>query len=736
MKIRFVLLLILVLLTFIGAYYLLPASTPKPPKGIILISLDTLRADHLGTYGYHRNTSPTIDAFAEGSITFENAVVQSPWTLPSHMSIMTSLYPSFHGVVDISTSSQGEKCIKLAELLHEGGYQTAAFVDGGFVSGHWGFHPGFDVYDDQGGGIAQILPRAKRWLHKHKAAPFFLFLHCYDIHTPYNPPPPYNSMFHDFDYTGNLVPSNITLSAANRNKLRVSDQDLRHFIALYDGCIRYTDEKIGEFLSYLEDVRLADKTLIIITSDHGEEFKEHDGFFHKQLYYRPNLHVPLIMRVPNYPVKQVRIQELVQSIDLLPTILEITGLPPHEQAQGKSLLPVIRRHTNFVSTFFLRLLHRFEKDGEVSLAEYKPSYEQWSIISDSGYQLIYDTDSGRQQLFDINDDPLAQNNIVKEHNDITQQLLSQLQKVYNTKPNQIVSEKIDLDDTTREQLRALGYIDFPELTSSNKENVKKEDFVDGEHNRFVLTAGNPKDTDGDGVGDSADNCPDSANPDQEDEDQDQIGDKCDTCIDQDWDGYGNPGYPNTCEKDNCPTIFNPHQEDEDKDGVGDACDFHVTSHFWLEAEKANILKSPLVVAEDDTASGGKYILVPNETGNEYSPGPTLATYVVNVSDAGRYILWGRVSVSDKKDNSFFVQLGGGENNLWEIKPGSSWHWDRVNNRDIADPVVFILTEGVHVIKVKLREDGTKLDKMLLTNNIFFVPKGERETVENADGRKK
>ena len=733
MKIRLLFLLIIVLFTLIGAYYFLPASVPRAPKGVILISLDTLRADHLGTYGYHRNTSPNIDAFAEGGITFENAVVQSPWTLPSHMSIMTSLYPSFHGVVDISTSLQSEKCVKLAELLHAGGYQTAAFVDGGFVSGHWGFHHGFDVYNDQGGGIDQILPRAKKWLNKNKESPFFLFLHFYDIHTPYNPPPPYNSIFHDFDYTGNLVPSNTTLSAANHNKLRVDDQDLRHFVALYDGCIRYTDDRMGDFFSFLKKSGLDEQSLIIITSDHGEEFKEHDGFFHKQLYYRPNLHVPLIMSLPDHSGKPVRIQELVQSIDLLPTILDITGLPPHEQAQGKSLLPVIRRHTNSASNFFLRLLYSFKKEAEVSLAEYKPSTEQWSIISDDGYQLIYDTDSRHQQLFDINDDPLAQNNIVKEHTDITQKLLSELLNVYNTRPNRIMGEEIDLDDTTRDQLRALGYIDFPELKSSNEANVKKKNFVDGEHDRLTLTARNQKDTDGDGVGDVADNCPDVANPEQEDEDQDQVGDICDTCVDNDWDGYGNPGYPNTCAKDNCPTTFNPHQEDADRDGVGDVCDLHETSNFWLEAENANTLRSPLVIGKDETASDGKYIYSPNDTGNEYSPGSTMATYEVNVSDAGRYILWGRVSVSNKKDNSFFIQIGDGEDNLWEIATGSNWHWDRVNNRDLADPVIFMLTEGVNTIKVKLREDGTKLDKMLLTNNIFFIPKDAGDRVENLGG---
>ena len=227
----------------------LPAPA-KNPHGIILISLDTLRADHLGCYGYQRNTSPSIDAFARESIVFENAVVQSPWTLPSHMSIMTSLYPSFHGVTNKS-SRLADEHTTLAELLQESGYQTAAFTDGGLVSGEFGFNQGFDVYEDEWIGIANILPKAEKWLDNNASKPFFLFIHCYDIHEPYNPPPPYNSIFHDFTYSGHLVPSSTILTAARKGQVTVTNEDLRHFIALYDGGIRYTDEKIGEFLSYL-----------------------------------------------------------------------------------------------------------------------------------------------------------------------------------------------------------------------------------------------------------------------------------------------------------------------------------------------------------------------------------------------------------------------------------------------------------------------------------------------------
>ena len=206
-------LMLLATVVVVVFFWWIASTHTEPPKGIILISLDTLRADHLGCYGYYRNTSPSIDAFSKENIVFDHAVVQAPNTLPSHMSIMTSLYPSFHGVWR-KNSRLADEHTTLAELLQEGGYQTAAFTDGGYVRAVFGFNQGFDTYDDRGGGIARILPKVKKWLDENKLNKFFLFIHCYDIHAPYNPPPPYNSIFHDFTYAGDLFPGIETLGLA------------------------------------------------------------------------------------------------------------------------------------------------------------------------------------------------------------------------------------------------------------------------------------------------------------------------------------------------------------------------------------------------------------------------------------------------------------------------------------------------------------------------------------------
>jgi arylsulfatase A-like enzyme len=519
-----------VLLFFFSICSLCTATAQAgPPHGIILISLDTLRADHLGSYGYHRNTSPSIDAFAQESILFERAVVQAPTTLPSHMSIMTSLYPSFHGVWQENFPLADEH-MTLAELLREGGYRTAAFVDGGYVSGVYGFERGFDLYDDQRGGIAVILPKVKKWLNDNKSDPFFLFIHCYDIHSPYDPPPPYNTIFHDFTYAGHLFPGTRTLFKIAGKKLQLNDEDLRHFIALYDGGIRYTDEKIGEFLSYLSASELTDQSLIIITSDHGEEFKEHGGILHRQVYYRPELHVPLIIRIPQYRKKQIRLNELVRSIDLLPTILDMAELQPPPGAQGRSLLPLIKRNKNFLNRFLWRVFHPFKRDSDNSFAE-NTWDRKYSIIA-KDYQMIHDTPSGSMQLFNIKVDPLAQNNIAKDHPAILERLLSEYQKTYDHIPRFTEMPHRELDEQMREQLKALGYLDETEPAQHCLGDYDCDGLPDWRDNCHHTPNGP---TLGTCANDMITSCSDSAacgaggvcHKDQEDTDGDGIGDVCD-----------------------------------------------------------------------------------------------------------------------------------------------------------------------------------------------------------------
>ncbi len=160
----------------------------------------------------------------------------------------------------------------------------------------------------------------------------------------------------------------------------------------------------------------------------------------------------------------------------------------------------------------------------------------------------------------------------------------------------------------------------------------------------------------------------------------------------------------------------------------------VRETLWLEAENASTIVRPLEIVGDEDASEGRYMYAPNGAGDRYEPGPIMATYPVKIMREGTYVLWGRVKVSDKRDNSFFVQIDDGGDNIWEVEAGDHWHWDAINDRNGEDPVKFTLTEGLHTIKIKLREDGTKLDKMVLTNDESFIPSGNGAPLENQGNR--
>ena len=164
--------------------------------------------------------------------------------------------------------------------------------------------------------------------------------------------------------------------------------------------------------------------------------------------------------------------------------------------------------------------------------------------------------------------------------------------------------------------------------------------------------------------------------------------------------------------------------DSNGDGIGDVCAPSFLDSIWLEAEHADSIVSPFEIAADEDASNGRFIYAPNGAGNEYSPGGSImATYTVAVREQGVYFLWRHVQARDGNDNSFFVQIDDNLDHLWEIETGDDWHWDMVNDRGIADPVRFVLAAGIHTLRIKLREDGIRLDKLLLTNDADFVPRG-------------
>ncbi|MCK4680717.1 sulfatase [bacterium] len=271
---------------------------------VIVVSIDTLRADRLGSYGYERSTSPKMDLLASEGVLFEWAVSSAPNTVPSHMSIFTSLYPTVHGFTGNGDRLPGWQ-LTFTEYLRERGYRTFATTDGAFMRGWFGFDQGFERYNDVKKGIASSVKLAFNWVDSGVAdSPLFLFIHCYDVHSPYDPPPPYRDLFTDPSYDGGFYPGSAELEkirhAVNRNPEAghgLSPADVEFMSARYDGGIAYTDHWIGELVDGLASRGLLENTWLFVTSDHGEEFTEHGAVLHEKLYLTVT-HVPLIVRQP------------------------------------------------------------------------------------------------------------------------------------------------------------------------------------------------------------------------------------------------------------------------------------------------------------------------------------------------------------------------------------------------------------------------------------------------------
>jgi arylsulfatase A-like enzyme len=323
------------------------ASAGERPN-VLLVSLDSLRADHVHCYGYERETSPTMDRLAAEGIRFANAISTSSWTLPTHLTMFTSRYQTAHGVT-VDTLTLNPAIPTLGEIMKAGGYSTAGFISGPYVAGHYGYKRGMDTYVDLSQGydhraearatIASpaINDHAMEWLAAHKDEPFFLFLHYFDIHYDFIPPPPYDSMF-DPDYTGSMDGTRFI----ERKDVhpRMDPRDLEHIKALYDGEIRFTDEHVGRILDRLRDYGLLDNTLVILVSDHGDEFFEHGNKGHHRTVYDEVLRIPFLIRLPDGASAGTVVEEQASLVDVMPTILGYVGLAGPAGMEGRNLIDI------------------------------------------------------------------------------------------------------------------------------------------------------------------------------------------------------------------------------------------------------------------------------------------------------------------------------------------------------------------------------------------------------------
>lgn len=313
---------------------------------VLLISIDTLRADHLGAYGYERATSPHIDALAEDGILFERAFTQSHNTKISHATLLTSLHPTVHGVT--KDTALPERIETLAERLRAGGYTTAGFVTNpGWLGEQSGLAQGFDHYHEMWGNAEKQSDLALAWLADAVDEPFFLFLHYYDVHSdwkvlPYETGTDHDHRFapprEDFHPCDADVCASRFLQQVNAGKAVLTEEDVRQTVALYDGGISYTDHHVGRVLAELEASGLSANTVVVVTSDHGEEFLEHGKFLHNQLH-REVARVPLIIRVPGASTG-VRVAQPVGLVDVMPTLLDLVGIEADDvdEVEGSPLL--------------------------------------------------------------------------------------------------------------------------------------------------------------------------------------------------------------------------------------------------------------------------------------------------------------------------------------------------------------------------------------------------------------
>jgi arylsulfatase A-like enzyme len=381
---------------------------PAAGSSLVLVSIDTLRADRLGAYGYALPTSPVLDArLAAAGTLFESVYSQSPKTTPSHMTLFTSLYPSVHGVELWSDGARGRALSPaahtLAEVLKAAGFDTAAFTGGANVHRSRGFDHGFDEYRHSG-----QLARALAWLDARRGRRFFLFFHTYEVHDPYLPAEEWQAAFVD-GRGGRLLE---TVARLRRNaggwerahrlfweSVTPGDAaDRRTLSRLYDAAIRTMDERtLAPLLDRLEARGLADDTLVVLTSDHGEAFGEHGVFLHDDLYAE-TLRVPLVLRLPGRVPAGRRVAERVGLLDVMPTVLELLGVPAPPGLQGRSLAPLVRGDAP-------------AEPAPPAVSEYSNPTLGRTFESVRHGDGAYIVDRGAEQLYDLRTDPGEQRNL-------------------------------------------------------------------------------------------------------------------------------------------------------------------------------------------------------------------------------------------------------------------------------------------------------------------------------------
>ena len=436
--------------------------------------VDTLRADYLGAYGFEGEVSPHVDALARESVLFRNAFAQSPWTKPSVASLFTSLYPEVHGLTnhegkywgqDTEAGQSGvlaEEAETLAERLRDAGYRTAAFITNPWIMARYGLAQGFEVYDETHTKLkthaSRLFEDARAWLETQvEGTPFFLYLHFMDVHAPYagsaedfgalRPSP---SVAADHTLTRDELPDTHWSNLEWRPEW--ATDAMRHKVAYwrtrYASGVRGFDRRLGDLLAYLRERGLLERSVLVLVSDHGEELFEHRDWSHGQNLYDHQLHIPLLIREPHGAAGGRVVDDFVELVDVMPTLLDCVGVPPAPRMQGRDLTALLRGES-------------LPDKKDVVFATATQRTPALHAARTEYYKILYNTKNRGYWLFDLRRDPGEQHNVADLRLEAGRKLLARLLQHLE---QSLAGGRLDggttaIPEDVRERLESLGYVD-------------------------------------------------------------------------------------------------------------------------------------------------------------------------------------------------------------------------------------------------------------------------------------
>jgi arylsulfatase A-like enzyme len=464
-------------------------ADPSRPN-VILIVMDTVRADHLSVYGYERDTTPNLKKFSKKATVYTNAIAPSDMTLSTHASIFTGLYASKHRAhLAPPTNDLGRPLANrfdtLAEILSEKGFSTMAVVaNHAYVSEFFGLAQGFQHYDQRSPvtllgkphsffiaeGIKDIAAYFSSPHHYQRAyrnaedinsevfyclnnsskqsQPFFLFINYMDAHWPYIPPAPFDELYPGKDLNFQTPHYTALSEEVMRLERKVTDKEYKHMVSQYDGAIAYVDHNMGELFKKLKEVGFYENSLIIITSDHGEAFGERNLVGHIVSVYQDQVHVPLLVKYPNAS-KKVIINDTVNIIDLMPTVLEVVGYPIPQDIDGASLLKPNGRKQRYVMA---------ESFPGGWLFNLHPRFKRVERAIFSGTFKFINSTNGKRELYDFSVDPKERINLYESGHELVLELERRFSQWLGEEPKERPkSSSVKVDSGTLERLKSLGY---------------------------------------------------------------------------------------------------------------------------------------------------------------------------------------------------------------------------------------------------------------------------------------